>query len=267
MYKFSPPIEKFNWLNNVSQMFGVNGSYYKRFRNSKGVPLPGHNGLDVTGDAEKLGYGTKILAMHDFDTCGIETDFPTKTIGNIIRLYKNLDKPITVLGKEVWKVESIYAHLSDFAIKAGTNGKAGDVIGLMGNTGHVFPEPSNKCPLCPYYGTHTHVAWRAYDKKGKVIDNEYDGYLDPIPNIYAAGKLPIGFNRTLTIGSSGDDVSWLQTCLKIEGLAGDYEPLGYFGAKTLRDVSTLQSRLGWTPVGSVGPKTREYLNNKYGLSW
>ena len=62
---------------------------------------------------------------------------------------------------------------------------------------------------------------------------------------------------------SGDDISWLQSILKLEGFAGDYEPIAYFGAKTMRDVIYLQKKYNLTPVGIFGPKTREIINSKY----
>lgn len=264
MIKFTPPIENFRFQGNISQLFGVNKSAYEQFRNSKGEKLGGHNGLDIFAENDQLGYGTLIKAMHDWDTCSLESDFPIKTRGNGIRLYKHMT-PFLVDGVMCHMIETIYWHLADFEIKAGSSGKQGETIGKMGNTGQVFPKPSNTCALCPYFGTHLHTAWRGYDKNGKIIDNDFDGYRDPVPFLFQEGdRLPVIFNRDMYPGVSGNDVAWLQTVLKLEGFGEDYEPLGYFGSKTLRDVIKLQKKHSISPaLGFVGPKTRSYLNNKY----
>ena len=64
---------------------------------------------------------------------------------------------------------------------------------------------------------------------------------------------------------SGDDISWLQTVLKIE-LPHEvkFEPIAHFGAATRIAVSLLQKKHGIEPsYGLVGPKTRAYLNQTY----
>lgn len=251
----SPPIQNFSWKRNVTQLFGVNPATYKQFNNEDGESLPGHNGLDIIiPDDERRGYGKAVLAMHNATVRQIETDFPIKKRGNGIYLLQKLDS-----GKYL---ETTYWHLSDFDVKVGDEVKVGDVIGKIGNTGYVKPEPSKNCPYC---GSHLHVGVRFYGTRGEFIKTGYNGYVDPTPLLFKGGnKLPITIYRDLMIGKSGDDVSWLQTLLKLEGLAQDYEPLGYFGIKTHRDVIKLQQKYNLTPtIGYVGPKTRWLLMDKY----
>ncbi|BAZ49779.1 hypothetical protein NIES4103_23910 [Nostoc sp. NIES-4103] len=60
--------------------------------------------------------------------------------------------------------------------------------------------------------------------------------------------------RTLRIGSKGDDVEFLQRFLN----ADDFGPLaedGVFGSKTEAAVKKYQSSRGLTADGIVGPKT------------
>lgn len=242
-------------------MFGVNALYYQRNFNG----LIAHNALDIIKADAKLGYGAQILAAHDFDAVRIETDFPTKTRGTGLWLRGKLKSSIRVDGKDAYYIETVYWHLSDIALNGITGGARGDVVALMGNTGHVNPKPSNRCQICPYYGTHVHFGVAFYDKKGRLIESEYNaGYRDPVLWMFKAGdKLPIHFDFTLKKGMSNDAIGWLQTCLKLEGFGEDYEPQSLFGPKTERDVLKLQVKWGLDPVGFVGPQTRKMLNDKY----
>ena len=67
------------------------------------------------------------------------------------------------------------------------------------------------------------------------------------------------FTSSLSVGSSGTQVSALQTLLGQLGLfAGN--PTGYFGSITRQALESLQSAYDLEPVGSIGPKTRSLLN-------
>ncbi len=67
--------------------------------------------------------------------------------------------------------------------------------------------------------------------------------------------------RQLQVGSSGSDVSSLQTFLaKDVSLYPQGLVTGYFGFLTKSAVSNFQSRNGLDPVGRVGPKTIPILN-------
>jgi hypothetical protein len=247
-----PPIKNFNWTKNTAQLFGVNKElYYPNFR------LPGHNGIDIVVPPDS--YGVEIVATHDGRITQWNIDDPTRKNGNGLFL-QGYD------GDQL--VQTCYWHLSRFNINPGQEVKAGDVIGYIGNTGFVRPEPSDSCPHC---GAHLHFGVTRIKTippgtmTTEAIKTDYGFYCDPVPFIFKAGdKLPVRFNRDLFIGREGDDVSHLQTILKIEGFAKDYEPIGYFGNKTRRDVSLLQAKYGINPVlGYCGSKTRALLNTKY----
>jgi peptidoglycan hydrolase-like protein with peptidoglycan-binding domain len=68
-----------------------------------------------------------------------------------------------------------------------------------------------------------------------------------------------GFNRPLAIGSTGADVTALQTLLTKAGFFNG-PVTGYFGPLTQAAVTVFQTHNGLEPVGSVGPKTRALLN-------
>lgn len=67
------------------------------------------------------------------------------------------------------------------------------------------------------------------------------------------------FQRNLTQGSRGADVTALQEFLIARGLLFG-EPTGYFGVLTKTAVITLQTELDLPSLGIFGPLTREILN-------
>ena len=77
--------------------------------------------------------------------------------------------------------------------------------------------------------------------------------------INAVPHTPI-FTRNLTIGSTGDDVTALQTLLASLGLLST-SPTGYFGPKTAKAVADYQTLHKLPAVGSVGPLTKTFLNS------
>lgn len=248
-----PPIKNFNWDKNVSQMFGVNkGTYFPRFN------IPGHNGLDIYVLPDS--YGVEVLATHDGIINTLQFDDPTRKSGNGI-LMQGYDENGNY-------VQTLYWHLSRFNVQLGQQVKAGEVIGYIGNTGFVMPSPS---PSCPHCGAHLHFGvsrikivppgtWNT-----EFVKTDYGSFCDPTPFLFKEGnKLPIRFFRDLFIGREGDDVSWLQTVLKIEFPDVPFEPIGIFGNQTRIAVQRLQRKYGINPVfGYVGTKTRSYLNSKY----
>jgi hypothetical protein len=67
------------------------------------------------------------------------------------------------------------------------------------------------------------------------------------------------FNKTLSFGSRGVDVTELQKRLIVEGfLSGT--ATGYFGTMTVAAVKKYQSHYGISQLGNVGPVTRGQLN-------
>src|SRR5690606_2612627 len=100
----------------VTQVFGVNGDYYKRFA-VDGVPLRGHNGIDFGTP-----NGTAICAVADGRVVEV-ADEGHKGYGKYVKLV------------HPWG-ESLYAHLSQHLCDIGSIVVAGETIGLSGNTGN-----------------------------------------------------------------------------------------------------------------------------------
>lgn len=238
------PIENFSWKENISQLFGVSASFYQ-----KNFGSPGHQGVDMVVRNNQSGFGTTVYSMHAGTIESITYDVPHKTKGNGIYILSE-DKTFS----------TNYWHLSGFEVSVGERVRAWQPIGLMGNSGRVFPVPSPACPRC---GSHLHVGVKVHEKR-----TEYNGFIDPVPLLWREGqKLPMRFSRNLFYGCSGDDVSWLQTILRIELKDQiDFEPISYFGVKTLKAVRALQKKYHIMPdYGFFGEKTRLFANNKYAL--
>lgn len=68
----------------------------------------------------------------------------------------------------------------------------------------------------------------------------------------------VSFTRNLTVGSTGTDVTCLQTMLNVSPKSG------YFGPVTLAAVKAYQAAQGLTPANQVGPLTRAKLNASIG---
>lgn len=80
------------------------------------------------------------------------------------------------------------------------------------------------------------------------------------PGGQVLGVSTFKFNRSLAIGSSGQDVLELQKRLTAEDLYSG--PItGYFGPLTLKAVKAYQLKNNISTVGAVGPITRNKLNN------
>lgn len=249
MVQFHPPVEGFLFQKNVVQLFGYNAQFYQAAVNQKS-----HPGIDIVipNDPDN-GYGRPIQACLSGKVTRLDTDFPTKIRGTTL----GITTPLADGGY----IEVIYHHLSDVLVQLGAMVNAGENICLMGNTGFVRPIPTKERP---YDGTHLHLGVRLYDRNGHRLPSEWDDYVNPLPYMYRPGIDKI-FDRViynLAYGSSGNNVALYQQLLVLEGIAS-YQPTGFFGAKTAADTMTLQRKLGFTPVGIAGPKTREYLNSKY----
>ncbi|MEK7662182.1 MAG: immunoglobulin-like domain-containing protein [Patescibacteria group bacterium] len=72
------------------------------------------------------------------------------------------------------------------------------------------------------------------------------------------------YKRTLTAGSTGDDVVALQTFFENKGflIMPQGVAKGYFGSLTKRALMKYQGSIGLEAAGIVGPKTRATLNNE-----
>jgi murein DD-endopeptidase MepM/ murein hydrolase activator NlpD len=121
----------------VSQFFGEHPEWYKVFG------MAGHNGIDYA-----VPIGTPVLAAHSGI---IEIGNDSKGYG----LYVRVVAPEYV---------TIYAHLSQVGVAAGTRIAAGFPLGASGNSGNST-------------GPHLHMGLRVNGMRNPA----YLGWIDPVP--------------------------------------------------------------------------------------
>lgn len=129
----------------ISQYFGENPQIYKQFVVC-GVPLKGHNGVDFA-----VLENTPIVATDD----GKVTE-----VGNSAS--EGYGKWIKIIHK--WG-ESLYAHLNEHGVVLDQKVKAGQQIGLSGNTGFST-------------GPHLHFGLKFFPY---LCNDGFGGYSDPMP--------------------------------------------------------------------------------------
>lgn len=143
-------MNQFSWplpTHIITQVFGVNKDVYSKFG------MNGHNGIDF-----RAAIGTPVTAVADGKIQGTFSD--PSGYGLYVRMVTKDNFELT------------YGHFSKFApqLVAGTQVKAGDLLGYSGNTGFST-------------GPHLHFGVRKLDAKGNVLDysNGYKGAINPLP--------------------------------------------------------------------------------------
>jgi len=133
----------------ITQKFGERPSVYSRFG------MKGHNGVDFRVKFKDSRNGKRdVYAAADGVVYEIQNQ-DNKGYGLFVRLRH---------GKNA---QTIYAHLSNIKVSVGQKVKAGQLLGISGNTG--FSSAS-----------HLHFGYRPEDWKNQYY-NGYYGYVDPMP--------------------------------------------------------------------------------------
>jgi len=135
----------------ITQYFGENPDFYKRFTVS-GVPLKGHNGLDFGTPT-----GTPILSCAPGQVVEVAED--PLGYGKYVKL------------QHPWG-QSLYAHLSEWAVSMNQEVGSGAYLGKSGNTGISS-------------GPHLHFGLRVNPFNRA---DGWGGYTDPLP--YLRGQTP-----------------------------------------------------------------------------
>jgi murein DD-endopeptidase MepM/ murein hydrolase activator NlpD len=162
---------------NVTQWFGENVKLYK-----SRLGLAGHNGIDLVNS-----YGTPILAVSKQKVCEVKNS--PEGYGRHVRCIDD-------------KYEYTYGHLSRLDVKIGQKIKAGQQLGLMGNSGFVVSGATPFWEFNPFAGTHLHFGIRKFKPysgsgsyniqyqskdKGTILGytNGYKGSVDPMDELWS----------------------------------------------------------------------------------
>lgn len=159
------------WAENpllYSQAFGRGDDFSKN--------VCGHSGIDMA-----TFHRDKVCASHDGIVSNLRTD--RNSLGGLI-VY--LDSPMlrNKDGRTVY-VKTAYAHLDDFAVRAGQRVKKGDVLGYEGNTGFVISGGTPYWGNAPAgVGTHLHFGVYVFKANDQPLyPNCMNNSVDPLPII------------------------------------------------------------------------------------
>ena len=124
-----------------------------------------------------------------------------------------------------------------------------------------------------YFGVGTRKALQEYQKSvgltpvgvlgpatKALVEKELGAQTTISPNSSSSSS---DYTRNLSLGSKGDDVTLLQTFLEDKGFLKMPQGTakGYFGVGTRKALQEYQKSVGLTPVGALGPATRQNLNS------
>lgn len=231
--------------------------------------LRGHPGVD-----NDCGYGSPIHAYFDNEYVYkvLTTQSPSNDGSGFTGVFTIVDNGIECF-------EFLYGHC-DPTVPVGYILARGDVLGTQSNHGEVY-DGGMRITLAmqqagDHRGSHRHDQKRVLRKDRTIQPNTqyltdkdgilcYNDYYYAIPyfkngfNGCINWLLPI-FNRTLCVGMSGYDVTVLQNILKKGGYF-TANTTDFFGPVTMKAVMAFQKAHGLSPVGLVGPQTRQLLNN------
>jgi len=165
----------------ITQYFGENKHPYY-----KSIGMLGHNGIDLGTIT-----GQPIYASHDGEVIQISLN---EKAGLGVKIVTHDAYPYQNRVVYFWTVEW---HFSEVKVKVGDYVKAGDLVGLGGNTG-ISSGPHTHFALLPCYEVNNY-----YNKL--FPDNGYNGYIDPLPFIKNMKKI-IGdksTGRQYLVGNDG----------------------------------------------------------------
>lgn len=187
-----------------------------------------HHGLDI---AE--GGTHEVFAVADGT---VSRSYRSDSYGEVVFIVHNMNG-------QTW--ESVYAHMRSGSrrVKVGDKVKQGQVIGIMGSTGHST-------------GQHLHFELH----KGRWNINKTNA-VDPLDYLDKGTTSTTTKSNIIRKGNRGKDVAILQRKLMAVGeKLTRYGDDGRFGDETERAVKAFQERKSIKVDGIVGPETEAELN-------
>lgn len=120
-------------------IFAITSPYGKRVDPLTNVSNTNHRGVDIS-----VPIGTNILASANGVVSVV--GYSSTGLGNYVYISHHIEEKIYI---------AVYAHMKDdsIVVEEGQVIHAKDKIGVVGNTGRVFPQPSKNNPNA---GTHLH---------------------------------------------------------------------------------------------------------------
>jgi len=128
-----------------------------------GYSLPFEGSTNVTNGPGEGAHGGRSSEAIDFDLDFGTPVYPTKPGQAIERGYDKFGYGLYVKVRHDDGDVSLYAHLSEIAVRLNQRVGYGDKLGAVGNSGNVYPRP-NDCPRRPLCGDHLHIEVRNSDE-------------------------------------------------------------------------------------------------------
>lgn len=152
-----------------------NNAWYQ----AQGITAPFHNGVDLILDPEnpKMTYGSALITPSEgWKIVKTTFDTPLSTKGNGL----TIESPEFLEEGISKKLQCVYWHCSEIERdKPNQVLPSGTIIGYIGNSGIVFPQPT---PARPYCGAHLHLMLFEFHKINNsfVLQNADNGVLGAI---------------------------------------------------------------------------------------
>lgn len=219
----------------------VSSEWARRRRNPATGRYTSHAGIDIAaakGTPVYAAFGGKVLDRRKNSYRGDRQLWRGLKSGNFVWI-QNTDAACQ------W-----YGHLSEVYVEPGQTVKAGQLIGLVGDTGQV---------------TGAHLHFETWSNKRvsshfnpRILFDRYDLKPGSTPDVKADAKPAKTKYRNLKKGDRGDDVRRVQQELRNEGYTKQRVTGGFF-AQTDANVRDFQERTGLVVDGIAGEKTQKRL--------
>jgi murein DD-endopeptidase MepM/ murein hydrolase activator NlpD len=174
---------------NVMQLWGENPELYSAGMDSFHVHLGGHMGVDIA-----TFHRDPVYAAHEGMVVIVNGSDRTRQGGLEVWITSpELD------GEEPGnsRIQTVYCHLDEIAVKLGQTVSQGDLIGYEGNTGMVISGGKRFWGNAPQgVGTHLHFGLYEDIKRNGTWERRYHNPLrdsvDPLPYISETAENPLG---------------------------------------------------------------------------
>ncbi len=257
------------------------GAYYMSAHSDPEVVYAGISGNIVTIKGTKIG-GSNITICQIGGTCGNIYAFvpmsaankaaiqatlpPTPVLSAFYVASNNVGGGFASKGAVLTIIFNTSDDITGKTLKIGGQEIAvtGTGSGPYGGSYTVNGNEATPLPVSIEFSTAKGMTGRSFFTIGDKTSVLAPSVQSMLPSASPTSAIPSPsglkrFTATLQLGSSGIEVSYLQSVLKQLGVY-DGPITGKFGNQTEAAVKKYQSKVKLKPVGAVGPATREMLN-------